>query len=204
MASLDQGGEGEGRLEAALGAVQRAHAAALASPPFLGPSDVKVFAPPTNQPPPQPLSASEYEPTPDELKSTLASAAARREVESTFRTRAMREEEGKRRGRVYAQAAVRVRFPDETILQATFSSSAPTSLLLEWVGSSLRTPAAFHLSPPRGKPLLEMNISLQQAELVPASLLNFAPDEPLPPPFLNSELSAQMQPWSPQHSQVPH
>ena len=58
--------------------------------------------------------------------------------------------------------------------QATFSVKAPVSLLLQWVADCLRQPGhAFELSLPRGKPLSDMDATLEAAELAPAALLNF-------------------------------
>ena len=88
-------------------------------------------------------------------------------------TRETREAERAKQRRVYRKAMVRVRFPDGVVLQATFSAGAPVSAVLGWVAESLSTPAAFELAMAGMGPLSELSLSLEQAELCPAALLNF-------------------------------
>lgn len=137
-----------------------------------------------------------YELTGAEAKALVAAAAARKSEDETLRTKAQREAEAARRKRRYRKALVRVRFPDGVMVQATFSVKAPVSLLLQWVSECLREPGhAFELSLPRSKPLDQMEISLEQAELAPAALLNFrlADVEQFNPPYITPHLLSQGQ-----------
>jgi hypothetical protein len=84
--------------------------------------------------------------------------------------------------------------------------SAPVSLLLEWVSEALREPGhPFELSVPRGKALQDMTMTLQQAELAPASLLNFRVQtaELCGPPFLHPALMRKIEQLGPEHAQIP-
>ncbi|KAL1524935.1 hypothetical protein AB1Y20_019811 [Prymnesium parvum] len=195
------------RLAESRAALELALAKAVSRPAFLGPEEVKVFAPGAAESfTRQELSGEAYELSGAEVKAAMAAAAAKREQESVLRTQAQREMEAARRKRVYTKAMIRVRFPDGVTLQGTFSAAAPVSLLCEWVGSALREPGhSFELAVPRGKPLQEMNKTLEQVELVPASLLNFRihAAEMYDPPFLSEALLARMQQLRPEDQQIP-
>ena len=137
-----------------------------------------------------------YELTGAEAKALMQASAQRKADEMTFKTRETRELEAARRRRRYRKCLVRVRFPDGTMVQATFSVKAPVSRVLAWVSECLREPGhAFELALPRSPPLGRMDDSLEQAELAPAALLNFrvTDAELFQPPYLAAELIAQAQ-----------
>ena len=101
-----------------------------------------------------------------------------------------------RKKRVYRKAMIRVRFPDGVVLQATFSSAATVGAVLQWVEGSLRCPGhAFELSVARGSALSDLGLTLEQAELAPAALLNFRcpTAEQVQPPYLSASLMASVQ-----------
>ena len=132
-----------------------------------------------------------YELTGAEAKALMQASAQRKADEMTFKTRETRELEAARRRRRYRKCLVRVRFPDGTMVQATFSVKAPVSRVLAWVSECLREPGhAFELALPRSPPLGRMDDSLEQAELAPAALLNFrvTDAELYQPPYLAPHL----------------
>ncbi|KAI5708432.1 hypothetical protein M8J77_022445 [Diaphorina citri] len=114
---------------------------------------------------------------PDELKREQRERSEKMELEMTLRTKAMRErdEERGREVRNYKFCIVRVKFPDNLILQGTFGVTEPFSAVLEFVREAVRPCLdQFSLSlsglklsgQDSGRTLLELN-------LVPASILNF-------------------------------
>ena len=137
-----------------------------------------------------------YALTPAEVKAILDASAARRAKEERLMTREQREAERAKARRLYRKAMIRVRFPDDTVLQATFAASAPVSTLLTWVADSLRVAGEpFELAVPRESPLSELTITLEHAQLAPAAMLNFrhTGHVPLSPPYLHESLLAQLQ-----------
>lgn len=132
-----------------------------------------------------------YELSGAEAKALMQASAARKADEMAFKTRETRELDAAKRRRRYRKCLVRVRFPDGTMAQATFSVKAPVSRVLAWVSECLREPGhAFELALPRSPPLGRMDDSLEQAELAPAALLNFrvTDAELYQPPFLAPHL----------------
>ena len=76
----------------------------------------------------------------------------RREADEKIAAMARELDAAKRRRR-YRKCLVRVRFPDGTMAQATFSVKAPVSRVLAWVSECLREPGhAFELALPRSPP----------------------------------------------------
>jgi hypothetical protein len=143
-----------------------------------------------------PLPASFYELTGAEAKAMMAAQSARREEASQLRTQQQRDAEAARRRRTYRKALLRVRFPDGSILQASFAASVPVSRVLSWVSESLREPGhAFELGVARGQALAQPKQTLTEAQLVPAALLNFrvSASEGFEPPFLLRGLLEQAQ-----------
>ncbi|GBC02698.1 hypothetical protein RclHR1_04760013 [Rhizophagus clarus] len=143
--------------------------------------DIKVF-----NPPPEnvtlltqiDLPDSFYELTASELKFLLAMQSSKRQAEENarFKTRAVREQEDKARERKYPKTIIRVRFPDGFQIQMTFLSKETVGDLYEFVKGALRTPQrsfCLYTSPPK-KVLTEMSLSLYNAELSPASVVNFS------------------------------
>jgi len=109
-------------------------------------------------------------------------------------TKEARDAERLKAKRIYRKCMVRVRFPDEVMLQASFASTAPVSAVLEWVSECLRSPAPFELAVARAPPLSELSLTLEQAELCPAALLNFrsATAEMVEPPYLVPQLMSAL------------
>jgi len=172
--------------------------AANGGPPVpTGPFDEKVLVAPAGQPMRFDAVADDfYALTGAEAKAMMEANAARRAKEERFVTREQREAEKAKQKRLYRKAMVRVRFPDDVVLQATFSATATVSAVLQWVEGALREPGhPFELSIARGQPLQEMGMSLEHAELAPASMLNFRCTSPggLSPPYLRDALMARLQ-----------
>ncbi len=163
----------------------------------LGPRDVKVLFS-AGVPPPPELPPDFYSLSGEEARALVAAAAARREAGAQLRTQAQRDAEAARRTKVYRAALVRVRFPDGTILQGLYSTRAAVSRLLEWVARSLRRPhVVFELAAARSPPLSVPTLSIGDAELAPASLLNFRvvdPADSSEKPFLTDELLSRIEP----------
>lgn len=173
-----------------------AQAAAGGPPVPIGPSDVKVLVAPEGGAMRQPEVGEDFFAlTPAEAKAIMDANAARRAKEDRFMTREAREAERAKQRRVYRKGMVRVRFPDGVVLQATFSSAAPVSAVLAWVAESLSVPAAFELAMAGAGPLSDLTATLEQAELCPASLLNFRvhAQEQMQPPYLRHELMQRLQ-----------
>jgi len=175
-----------------------AEAEANAKDVALGPSNIKVMHAAENNAAPrtEDLPADFFSLTAEEARSLVAAAHARRAADSTLRTRETREAEAARRRRMYRKAMVRVRFPDGTMIQATFAVGAPISRVLTWVANSLREPNhPFELAVARGKPLDDPKMTVGQAELAPAALLNFhvPRNEVHNPPFLRADLLANIE-----------
>uniref|UniRef100_A0A1D1XF21 Tether containing UBX domain for GLUT4 n=1 Tax=Anthurium amnicola TaxID=1678845 RepID=A0A1D1XF21_9ARAE len=142
--------------------------------------DIKVF-----NPPPENMTLTQmdlpdsfYELTSSELQFLLAMQDSKRKADENagFKTRAMREQEEKARERKYPKTIIRVRFPDNFQVQMTFLSKETVGELYEFVKETLRTPQrsfCLFTSPPK-KILSEMSLSLYQAGLSPASVVNFS------------------------------
>lgn len=164
-----------------------------------GPCDVKVLVAAQGQP----MRFDEvgddfYALTPAEVKAIMDGNAARRAKEERLMTQQQREAEKLKQRRLYRKAMIRVRFPDDVVLQATFAATAPVATLLSWVESALREPGhSFELAIARGQPLSELAYTLEQAELAPAAMLNFRPTQPggggMSPPYLNAAHMASVQ-----------
>lgn len=171
--------------------------AANGGPPVpIGPVDLKVLVAPEGGRIRQPEVGEDFFAlTPAEAKAIMDANAARRAKEERFMTKEAREAERAKQRRVYRKAMVRVRFPDDVVMQATFSAAAPVSAVLAWIAESLSTPAAFELAMAGTGALTELSLTLEQAELCPASLLNFRiqPQEQMQPPYLRPDLMAKLE-----------
>ena len=96
------------------------------------------------------------------------SAQVKREAESVLRTRAMREGDAARKKRKYRRCLVRVRFPDQTVLQAVFLPREKLAKVYELVTDSLATPCPFSLfTHPLRTELADQDATLLDADLVP-------------------------------------
>uniref|UniRef100_A0A8D9EDK3 UBX domain-containing protein 6 n=1 Tax=Cacopsylla melanoneura TaxID=428564 RepID=A0A8D9EDK3_9HEMI len=123
------------------------------------------------------LPVSFYERAPGELKREQAEKSEKLELEMTLRTKAMRErdEERGREHRQYKYCIVRVKFPDNLILQGTFSVSEPFSSVYSFVLDSIHPNLAnFTLSLSGLKfSTGDNDRTLAELNLIPASILNF-------------------------------
>jgi len=109
-----------------------------------------------------------------EVRTELQSKADSLERESMLRTQAMRDKEAMAGRRKYRYCVVRIRFPDEYLLQGTFSVYEQLSAVLDFVADNLEVPLPFHLvDTVTGGKMLDTNPTLQELGLVPASILNF-------------------------------
>ena len=109
-----------------------------------------------------------------EAMAMVNTSQAKREADSVLRTKAMRENEQRGKKRNYRRCIVRVRFPDQTILQAVFLPRERLSKLYEVVTDALATPCAFSLfTHPLRTELADHSATLMESDLVPASLVNF-------------------------------
>ncbi|KAI6649768.1 UBX domain-containing protein 6 [Oopsacas minuta] len=99
------------------------------------------------------------------------------EINEMLLTRAQRERLEQQTTRQYQFCVVRVRLPEGIVLQATFRAKEKLSDLFYFLSQSLRNEAMqFSLFHQGGKKLENMNLSLQEAELVPAALVNLRID----------------------------
>ncbi|GIX70183.1 UBX domain-containing protein 6 [Caerostris extrusa] len=95
------------------------------------------------------------------------------ELMTQLRTKAMRERDEIKELHVYKYALIRIRFPDNNILQGTFYVHERLSSVKNFVAENLYNPEReFHLLLPGGIKLTD-DASLLELKLVPAVLLNF-------------------------------
>ena len=121
------------------------------------------------------LPASFYQVTVDDVRRQLEEMQLRAEQAATLRTKAMREADELTCKRTYRYCYVRVRFPDGFLLQATFHVREKVAALLTMVQERLRLPAPFSLVVhPEQRRLDDPALSLEDAKLVPATVVNFS------------------------------
>jgi hypothetical protein len=109
-----------------------------------------------------------------EAMQMVSASQAKREADSVLRTKAMRENEQRGKKRNYRRCIVRVRFPDQTVLQAVFLPREKLAKVYEVVTDALATPCAFSLfTHPLRTELADHEARLIDSDLVPASLVNF-------------------------------
>lgn len=113
------------------------------------------------------------------------------ERETMLRTKAMREKEEMKARRKYKFCLIRVRFPDNWVLQGTFSVQETLSAVYEFVSEQLETPLPHQLTDSVTGLKLEGDTSLLDQGLVPASVLNFSWD-----PEIEADLASQGGPIS--------
>ncbi|CDH59560.1 hypothetical protein RO3G_02662 [Lichtheimia corymbifera JMRC:FSU:9682] len=137
---------------------------------------IKMIRPPANAPAIVELPESFYKLSPNEVKSLYQSHVERREnlENRPLKTQKIRVAEEQERMKKYPKTTIRVRFPDSTMLQATFKSSERVRDLYDFVQSTLETPSRKFLLclPPRSK-LIEPELTLYKAGLAPASNVTF-------------------------------
>ncbi|KAF4522279.1 hypothetical protein B566_EDAN011975 [Ephemera danica] len=146
--------------------------------------------------------------SPEEIKreQQLRSEAVERGM--MLRTKAMREKEEMREMKMYKYAIIRIRFPDAVLLQGTFNVYEKLEAVLNFVRESVvsienaEEVRHFSLVTPIGQKLTEgspeVENSLLELRLVPATILNFSWDTPCPAgveeAYLKPELMILMQP----------
>ena len=114
---------------------------------------------------------------PEEVKKESQLKREQVEVNEMLLTRAQREKLEQQATRQYQFCVVRVRLPEGLILQGTFRAKEKISDLFYFISQSFCNEAMlFSLFHQGGKKLENMNSSLQEAELVPAALVNLRID----------------------------
>ncbi len=128
-----------------------------------------------------------YNVTPDELKKEQQIRQEAVEKLGMLRTKEMRERERQRELRRYRYVLLRVRFPDNMILQGTFRAQEKLSSVQEFVRENIELQwLPFSLNTGTGQKLVEENSTLAELDLAPAAVLSFAFD-----PQVLAEVTAQ-------------
>jgi UBX domain-containing protein 6 len=124
------------------------------------------------------LSDEFYNATIDEIKQQQKMRNDALESQGILRTKQMRERDEKMEQRMYNYSLVRVRFPDDYILQAVFKSKEKMRDLNEFVQDCLRLKSSFEFfghsikkTPVANEDFL--NVTLAEAGLAPSALINF-------------------------------
>ena len=92
-------------------------------------------------------------------------------------SKAMQDDEIQRKKRSYRFTLLRIRFPDDHILEGTFFSQDKFSAVMSFVKDSLEMNwLPFELSDAMGKKIDTLEVSLETLELSPAAILNFRLD----------------------------
>lgn len=134
--------------------------------------------------------------SPDEL--LREQEARRREVElqTTLRTKAMRERDEKREQMMYRYTLIRIRLPSGLVLQGTFSVHEPLGAVREFLLENMEEGAQGSectLVSPSGQALDDSKATLLELKLVPAVVLTASWSQSKPPDLL-PELRALVQP----------
>lgn len=130
-----------------------------------------------------------YELTADDVKHQHAAKRSAAEEAAMLRTQAMRDAASAKKRRRYIFAVVRIRFPDRFLLQGTFHAMDTVDSLYDFVTSCLGPVAAaapFVLKSHPGNAALDRGLTLGQAGLLPAAIVNFTSD--VPAPYLREDL----------------
>eukprot|EP00912_Choanoflagellata_sp_UC4_P001189 UC4_evm2s744 len=157
--------------------------------PLLGKLDrnIQAFSPPApGGPAVNParfrLPSSYYHLSSDELRSISDQRKQVIEKESTLRTKAMREQDANAWKKTYLYALLRVRLPDNYIIQAIFQPKENLGMLREVISSCMDSPdVTFQLqapscSGPGNTKLddLDLATTLEEAGLVPSAVVNLS------------------------------
>ncbi|BBN10011.1 tether containing UBX domain for GLUT4 [Marchantia polymorpha subsp. ruderalis] len=159
--------------------------------------EVHVFLRPASVPPSQASSAAG--PEPDDFFEFTAEDYARmmahkKKEEVFLKTKKIRDaEEAARRARI-TKAVVRVQFPDNFVLEATFHPSDPISLLIDLLRKVVMLPnETFYIytAPPKQR-LKNLQQSMYEAGLAPGALVYFSYESPrdMDGPYLRPEIAA--------------
>lgn len=119
------------------------------------------------------ISEDFYNPSIDELRNEQRLRNEALEKSGMLRTKQMRERDEKLELRIYNFCMIRVRFPDNYILQATFKSNEKYKDLLELVQDCLEHNGTFDLFGHSLKKSSDMNSTLAECGLAPSALLEF-------------------------------
>ncbi|XP_072795979.1 tether containing UBX domain for GLUT4 isoform X3 [Vicugna pacos] len=123
-----------------------------------------------------------FEVTVDDVRRRLAQLKSERKrlEEAPLVTRAFREAQMKEKLQRYPKVVLRVLFPDRHVLQGCFRPSETVGDLRDFVRSHLGDPELpFHLFIAPPKTILDDHmLTLFQANLFPAALVHFGPEEP--------------------------
>jgi len=120
------------------------------------------------------LASEFYTLTSQEIKREQERRTAIAERELTLRTRAMREKEDRGEQKIYPYADIRIKFPDGLILQGKFKSGEKVRDIYTFVRENLTLEATeFNLKKSCGEILSNMESTLTESHLPPASLVNF-------------------------------
>ncbi|XP_043946519.1 UBX domain-containing protein 6 [Protopterus annectens] len=118
-----------------------------------------------------------YNLTAEEIKREQQMRTEAVERSMMLRTKAMREKDEQREMKKYNYTLLRIRLPDEYILQGTFYAREKVSALYEFVRETLQNEwQPFELLLPGGMKLLDDSTAFNECGLVPAALLTFVWD----------------------------
>ncbi|XP_070536590.1 UBX domain-containing protein 6-like [Ptychodera flava] len=119
-----------------------------------------------------------YNLTPEEIKKEQQDRTDNVERQAVLRTKAMREREELKEIRKYNYTLIRIKFPDDIILQGVFRVREKLSALFEFVRQNLSNDwMPFNLSMSTGQRLTEEDAMLVSLQLVPAAVVNFSWDQ---------------------------
>lgn len=118
-----------------------------------------------------------YNLTKDDIKREQQLKSEAVEQSMVLKTKAMREREAERELRRYRFCLIRVRFPDDIILQGTFYSWEKLSHLKEFINENLNNEISYSLISPTGHRLTSDDNSLAELGLAPAAVVNFCSEE---------------------------
>lgn len=145
-----------------------------------------VLAPCSGAQPAPSIPTGFFSVTKEEIKREQSQRTEELETLGMLRTKAMREKEDARGRRKYKFCLLRIRFPDNYIIQGTFSVYENMNSVLEWVTECLETPLPYQLNDSvTGSRLTDMSTPLVDLGLVPTAVLVFSWD-----PEIAGELEA--------------
>ncbi|CAG7733419.1 unnamed protein product [Allacma fusca] len=144
------------------------------------------------------LPAEFYTLTPEEIKREQKLRTELLEQQLTLRTKAQRERDELREQRLYRYAVIRIRFPDGFTLQGTFAAKEKLGDIYEFVQENLALEnVEFSLKKPGGDTLSDLEATLAESRLPPASIVNFKLESGLPSSgevtYLKSDVLALVQ-----------
>ncbi|RDD44409.1 UBX domain-containing protein 6 [Trichoplax sp. H2] len=112
-----------------------------------------------------------------ELKQEQTQKSKAAALESELRTKAMRKRDEGRISRHYLYTIIRVKFPDDVLIQGTFHSNDALAMVFEFINSCLCNDAiVYTLSTSIGKKLDNDKATLSKLDLVPSCVLHVSWD----------------------------